>query len=311
MLSHAKIVICLKEPCVEYSNKKLLLFFLAIFSISKPLDIVASPLNSKAKQKKESKLKAKANKLKTGAKEWYNSNKEKLNKRIKNQSRPEGSLESTDLKVLNENKNYHKNNKDYHFTLKWIDRIIAVSSDAEEIQAVRLEQADLNYLVGNYEKAGSGYKEYVKLYPGSSEAEYAKYRRIASNFYRFNSPDRDQTLTVDTTLLAKEYLKNKNYKKYAKEVNEILEHGLKNLLDAEIEVFETNLKFKNYEGAQRRLDYIKSKYLPEMPKIKTIVEDLESSLELSKKRGKYVQAYKKERKPILEKWRKKEFKKQF
>jgi outer membrane protein assembly factor BamD (BamD/ComL family) len=283
---------------VEHLSKKLFIFLLSFCLTSKPLNIVASTAN--AKPKKAVKKKASTSKKSV-----------KKAKSKKKEDRPKGDLSSIDLKVLNANKAYHKKNKDYEYALKWIDRIISVSSDSEEIQKARLEQADLNYLIGEYEKAGSGYKEYFKLYPGSAKAEYAKYRQVASNHYRLNPPDRDQTLTVETTLLAKEYLDKGSYKKYKKEVSGILEAALKALLSAEIEVFESSLKFKNYEGAQRRLDYIKKKYLPELPKSKSAIQDLESSLEQSKKKGKYVQTYKKERKPFLAKWRKKEFKKQF
>lgn len=272
-----------------------LLFLFAFFASNiKPINLVASSEKTKKQLKDEPKKTAKP----------------KITKKRK-KKRPAGTLESTDLAVLKENKDYHKENKDYYNTLKWIDRIIAVASDSDDIQNARLEQADINYQLNEYEKATENYKEYIKLYPGSRNAEYAKYKQVASNYYRLNPPDRDQTLTVDTTLLAKEYLDNAAYKQFRKEVEEILEACLVSLINAEIEIFESNLKFKNYEGAQRRLDYLNEKYVPQLPRIKSQIQDLESSLELSKQRGKYVQSYKKERKPLLAKWTKKEFKKQF
>ena len=236
-------------------------------------------------------------------------------------TRPAGDLSSTNVDVLKANKNYHSDNKDFDYALKWAERIVVVSSNAEELKDARLDIADFNYNLKEYKKASENYKEYLKLYPGSDKADYVKYKNIESNYQRMAPSDRDQALTIEFVLQAKEFLdehknltglvSNENLSKWHKRVEIILEAGLKNLVESEINVFESNLKSLNYEGAERRLDYIKKKYLPELSQIKSIVEDLDKSLELSKKRKTYVQVYKKEPKPFLPKWKSKSFKQQF
>lgn len=221
----------------------------------------------------------------------------------------EGGLDSKDIKILRQHKEHHydgnQENKKQNFVaaLKFIEKMISLSYDAEEIQDLRLEKADIAYLQENFEQAVEDYKEYTKLYPGSKDIDYAKYKLLASKFYLMNLPDRDQTPSAEVAVMAKDYIDDSSLTKYTNEVKKILDQALKSLLEAEVNVFEQNLKSKNYEGAQRRLDYIESKYLSIFPDLKSNFEDLKNSFEQTKKHGKYVQTYKKENESILKRWK--------
>ena len=49
---------------------------------------------------------------------------------------------------------------------------------------------------GNYILAVSAYREFLTLYPSAPEAAYAQYQAAEAYFKQKNSPDRDQTATI-------------------------------------------------------------------------------------------------------------------
>lgn len=146
--------------------------------------------------------------------------------------------------------------------VKYLEALIPKLLDFAHVRSNRLRLADLYFDLERYEKAGSHYSEYYDAYPGHETAEYVLWRALLAKYRQIGACDQDNGVTRDVLELTKKYLQNKAYQKFRTQVVELSQSCEKQLLEAEIVVFEHYFKQNQLDSAQRRLDYIQDKILP-------------------------------------------------
>lgn len=163
--------------------------------------------------------------------------------------------------------------------LTYIRKMIALSQQSSTIEKLKLEVADILFDQGNLAKSEDAFTEYLDLYPGSLHTEYAHYKKILCALYRTGDIDQDQGQTQDTKKLCQAYLKKGiAFKKYRKDVADILHHCDVMLYQHETNVFEFYLKKKSYTAANSRLAHLKEKHLPLLPAVEPDIIKLECKL---------------------------------
>jgi outer membrane assembly lipoprotein YfiO len=210
--------------------------------------------------------------------------------------RKKASLTKTDRKVLKkdlDNLVYRKAAKELSFKelrqatnlaiqLGWYDKalmylhqMVTTSKDSEVIKVLKLEVADILFEKSSLEKAGEAFEEYLSLYPGSDQSEYAHYKHVLCTFYQTLKTDQDQGPTRQAIQLAETYLeKGLAYKTYRSEIVQIRQHCQLMLYENELNVF----KKESFGAASGRLAYLKKQYLPKLPQVESSIISLECRL---------------------------------
>jgi len=167
----------------------------------------------------------------------------------------------------------------YDKALYYLQHMITSSKDSEKIKELKLQVADLLFEKGGLNKAGDAFEEYLDLYPGSDQAEYAHYKRVLCLFYQTLKTDQDQIPTRDAIKLTEAYLeKGIAYKKYRSEIRQIRHHCQVMLYENEVTVFDFYMKKKSYGAASGRLAYVKKQYLTKLPGLEPEIVHLECRL---------------------------------
>ena len=144
--------------------------------------------------------------------------------------------------------------------IKFLERMVPICNDLNELKSFMLELAQLLHETGDYAKASKMYHEFTLLYPGSDEVEYAMYQAIASSFKQILDAEHDQTKTVETRELAQTFLDRASFATYKKEVQEVALKCDERLLESEINIFNFYMKRSNFMAAKTRLSTIKQAY---------------------------------------------------
>lgn len=148
--------------------------------------------------------------------------------------------------------------------IKVIQQLIALCNDQNdqaEVQQLRLEIADLYFEIGKLKDAAKFYREYVKLYPGSKERDYAEYKKILCNFYAQLQPPRDQTRTSKTVALTTAYLNQESDEQaFRADIAKIQTACYEDLFEHEKGIFQFYCKQHNYKAAETRLKNIKKQF---------------------------------------------------
>lgn len=217
-------------------------------------------------------------------------NKRKKQRRVRKIEKEFKSLTFDELEL---NKNIDVKNKNKENAIRYLERMIAICKDQKKICELRLELADLYFDLQFADKASKIYLEYIKLYPGHVNSEYAYFRAINSIFLKTPIPERDQSDTKEIVKLAKEFLAKDSYKKYRNEVTWILDQCNDKLLLSEINTFNFYLRRKNFKASENRLAYIKEQYLknPKDKKQESLLRDLEGQLKAAKEKRRYIPVY--------------------
>jgi len=163
--------------------------------------------------------------------------------------------------------------------LSYIRKMIVLATDSAMIEKLKLEIADVLFERGKLAAAEEAFSEYLNLYPGSPHSEYAHYKKILCALYRTHDIDQDQGQTQSTKKLCHAYLKKGiAFKKYRKEVNDIMHHCDIMLYQHEVNVFEFYLHKKSFTAATNRLAYLKEKHLPLLRVVEPDIIKLECKL---------------------------------
>lgn len=173
------------------------------------------------------------------------------------------------------------NQKDYNAALKYLEQLLKICTNVDEMALVMIEYSDLLFEQGELEKASKVYTEFTKLYPGHTKHEYALYKATMCSYYTTLSSDRDQTITENTISLAQNFLENSNYKTFEKEVTDIQQQCYKKIVKSELGICDFYLKQGNYNAAQQRVAHLKSDYIPKVPDIEADILAME--LEIAEK----------------------------
>ena len=110
-----------------------------------------------------------------------------------------GALSSASDQVVWEAGQKAVEKKDWEGARQYFKRLIDAFPQSEHQPAARIAVADSYFEEGgtaNYVLAVSSYREFLTLYPQHPKSDYAQFRAAESYFKQKNTPDRDQTATV-------------------------------------------------------------------------------------------------------------------
>ena len=162
------------------------------------------------------------------------------------------------------------------------------------MRQIRIELCSLLLEKKDFKQTEEYAKEYLKLYPGASDAIKAEYIAVQANFLAELNSDRDQDKTQTTITRARSFLeKHTTENDYTKNVQEMLYQSYLTLIRSEINIIETHIHAFNATGNQpvldaacKRLSIIKEKYLPHAPSTKKRLLEVEIQLaQLGNKKG--------------------------
>ncbi len=131
-----------------------------------------------------------------------------------------------------------------------------------------LELADLYMELGQRSKASKLYNQYKIFYPGSPAITYVLYREIVANKYDSLLSSKDQSKTLETLALARQFLEEfPEGTEYTKDVKKIIRLTLLKLLKSEVAAIQFYLSKYVYESKQSvlkaahdRLEYALKEY---------------------------------------------------
>lgn len=181
--------------------------------------------------------------------------------------------------------------KRYDSATEMLEEIIARFPDKENIHNYKLLLADTYFKLNKYSSSCQMYDHYHSYYPSDEKAEYAKYQAVLSQFYQTLKTDCDQTPTEEAIKLCSSYLQNTHYKKYRKDIQDILNTCEHKLFNKEIYVFNFYLKQGKYDSARNRLNYIKNNFLAKKQALEPQVLYLECKLAQKENNGQTMQSY--------------------
>jgi outer membrane assembly lipoprotein YfiO len=161
---------------------------------------------------------------------------------------------------LEQSLSYGKAVEDKDLVLKTFFYLVSQSKSQEKIKLFKMDYANYNFDIADYEKSLMAYEEFCMLYPGSPEAEYAQYKAILCNFFLSLSFDHDQTLTQRTISSCLLFLQKVKDEKFLKETENIYKSCRQRLFDHEVYVLETYLKLKKFSSARKRIEYIEKEF---------------------------------------------------
>ncbi|HZW61240.1 MAG TPA: outer membrane protein assembly factor BamD [Candidatus Babeliales bacterium] len=189
------------------------------------------------------------------------------------------TLRDMTYEELKEAKGRYLANKDLNGASKFLEKMIPMCADLNELHDIMLELADLFYTLEDLEKAGKIYQEFTKLYPGSQKVEYAYFKAIECSFKQIGEIDRDQSKTKDTIELSEQFLEREAvFITYTANVKEILAKCRKQLLESEMNIFNFYLDRGMLRSAEKRLSNIRKDFLPFIPTIEPNILSIELSL---------------------------------
>lgn len=166
---------------------------------------------------------------------------------------------------------------------RYLERLITKYSDFAKIRDARMQLADLYFELGNYERAGTVYTEYFAAYPGHKKAEHALWRSIVAKHKSLGACDQDNSVTQEVLELAETYLKNSSYKKYRKQLLELMLGCKTQLFESEIQVIENYFKQGRLTAVERRLNQLQAhKLIAEIPQAQARLNRLFNLLEQAK-----------------------------
>lgn len=176
--------------------------------------------------------------------------------------------------------------KEYNISLGYLDlaiknleRLIILVDDALALKEYRLELADLYFELGEFEKSGKLYAQYIEHYPGSTQREYVEYKTILCHFYNTLTMDRDQTNTKETIALTSNYLEKRDiFPSFVTDVEQIQHASYLKLAQSEAEVVQFYARRHKFKAAENRLAYIKNNYLPHVQEFEPELLNLEIQL---------------------------------
>lgn len=159
-----------------------------------------------------------------------------------------------------------------------LERVITIEKNQTKLKDARLRLAKVYYDLEEYAEAQKAYTEFAELYPGSDKTEFAKYKAVDCGCKQISECDRDQKSTRQAAKIAKDYLSSETCQEYRQETKALCELCYDRLLDHELYVAEFHINRGKYTPAQKRIEYAKKHYLPELPEAQAKIAKVEDTL---------------------------------
>jgi len=177
-------------------------------------------------------------------------------------------------------KNKQVESRNYTSAIKYLEQLIKLCTDINKASDHVLEVADILFTDGQYQRAARMYTDFATLYPGKEKVEYALYRAIVSSFVCILPCDRDQSKTEETLSLAAAFLKQDHFTQYKDEVSALFAQCQQRLIESELSICQFYIKRGRLKPAQRRLDTLKSTWLPLVPSMEQTLNTCQEELNM-------------------------------
>lgn len=161
---------------------------------------------------------------------------------------------------------------------EYLETMISQHAEKPNIATYKILLADTLFRLEKYPAAHELYEHYNQFYPSDEKAEYAKYQSILAQFNQTLRPDCDQTPTENAIKLCREYLNDNSYITYRSDVISVQQTCQRKIIDKEVYIFDFYVHQKKYAAAEKRLESLKEKYLPNNPSLEARLLFLESKL---------------------------------
>lgn len=220
--------------------------------------------------------------LEAGPKKKNKTPHQKTHKKKPQHPHPKKLIKDMSEQELVETLAYAKTTQDNEFIFKVFHALLSQSPNQNNLKNYKIDLADYCFKIKDYEKAVYTYEDFVTLYPGSQEAEYAQYKAIISSFLLCLEPCCDQSITQKTIFMIEEFQKKAKNELFIQETKEIFTKCRQKLFEHEVHVFEHYLKQKQFKSSEHRYKYIEEnfqdikhieQYLTYMKKMTDIVKD--------------------------------------
>jgi len=132
--------------------------------------------------------------------------------------------------------------------------------ESELMAITRLNQGDVSYELGEYEKAREAYLRFLKLHPLYKEAHRARYRTALCYFKEISPKDKDQTATKLALSEFQRYLQEYPKGELVDKVRENINLCRLRLAEHDLYIAEFYMKKKNYVATRNRLQKILATY---------------------------------------------------
>ncbi|MCK5632361.1 outer membrane protein assembly factor BamD [bacterium] len=207
------------------------------------------------------------------------SKKEKTPTVAKKEKKKRKTLSTYDYETLKKEKEKFLAKGNNDLAIKFIEKMVPLCTDLAELSGLMLELADLLFETSHLVKAERLYTEFVHLYPGHKQAEYASYKSILCSYWKTLDHFRDQSKTHETLALVDTFLQRKEiFTTYQKEVIEIQTSCQEKLLDSEVSIFNFYLQRGDLLAAKTRLENIEKEFLTLLPDKEPILISLACDL---------------------------------
>lgn len=172
-----------------------------------------------------------------------------------------------------------KSKHNTEFSIKCIQQLIKITTDTQELAELLLQLADLYFQTGEFETAIRLFNEFLSLYPGNKNIEYALYKSIVALFNTTLDFDRDQTNTRACINKANAYLQQTEiFSQYTEEIEKIRTLCYTKLAHHELSIGSFYAHRGNIKAAQKRAAYVRTTLLQQIPDIEQDIIALEHQL---------------------------------
>lgn len=172
--------------------------------------------------------------------------------------------------------------EDVETVILYLQKMVPLCQDLQELRTILIELADLLFDRGKLTEAEKLYREYSRLYPSDTNAEYALYKAILCCFYKTLDSTRDQTKTHETLALSEKFLERKNiFTHYSTDVEKIVSACNDKLAQTELNIIAFYTHRGKYRSAQHRIDQFKKEWLEKIPHMEVALVHQEYQLALA------------------------------
>jgi outer membrane protein assembly factor BamD (BamD/ComL family) len=169
---------------------------------------------------------------------------------------------------------------DYATAIKYLERMLKLAENTEQIIYIMLEMAELFMQTGDYKKAEVLFCDFTRLYPGNEYAELAFVKAIECSWNQTLRFDRDQSKTEETVGLIQEFNSRKDiYSSWAIDrATKIKELCDQKLAQSSISIAKNDLGLAKYKEVHKRVDDLRSTVIIQLPDIEPQLLEIEIGL---------------------------------
>lgn len=166
---------------------------------------------------------------------------------------------------------------DYTMAIKYLERMLKLAENTDQIIYIMLEMAELLMQTRDYKKAEVLFRDFSRLYPGNEYAELAYRKAIECSWNQTLRFDRDQSKTEETLTLIQEFNTRKEIysSDTVEKVTEIKKWCDQKLAQSSISIAKNDLGLAKYKEVHKRVDDLRSTVIVQVPDIEPELLEVE------------------------------------